>query len=103
MDRNERIARNERLLRSINWEIAEEGLRPPAGEPADEEELVFVCACGRASCSAELLLTVGEYRAVHEQPHRFVVAPGHANDQVERIVEEHPSYWVVEKLAAYQA
>ncbi|HEV8450630.1 MAG TPA: hypothetical protein VGQ45_04295 [Gaiellales bacterium] len=101
MDRDER-ARNERLLRETNWEIAEEGLNPDSGEAVDAEELVFVCACGRPSCTAELLLTVGEYRAVHELPHRFVVAPGHASDKLERVAEKHSSYWVVEKLAAYQ-
>jgi hypothetical protein len=102
MDRNARIVRNERLLRETNWETADDALHSDGLPPSDAEELVFLCACGRPDCGRELLLTLGEYRLVHDHPHRFVVAPGHVTERVERVVEERPGYWIVEKLPAYR-
>jgi hypothetical protein len=34
---------------------------------------------------------------VHARPHRFVVAPGHVEDAVERVIEHRPGYDIVEK------
>lgn len=98
MDKDARIARNERLIREINWETADDVLSRPPSEVLEEEELVLLCACGRSGCSAELVIAVGEYRQVHRHPHRFVIACGHDNPKFERVVEESPTYWVVEKL-----
>jgi hypothetical protein len=99
-----RLADNERLLREINEEVELLALdEAEHRRRVDETELEFHCACGRADCHETLLLTVGEYAAVHEAPHRFVVVPGHETPEVERVVEEHPSYYVVEKRPEYQA
>jgi hypothetical protein len=46
---------------------------------------------------------VEEYEAVHRRPHRFIVVPGHENETVERVVEMHPTYSVVEKRPEFQA
>lgn len=102
MDRDDRVARNERFIRQINWETADEVLSRPSGQVRDEEELVLLCACGRSDCAAELVITVGEYRGVHAHPHRFVIACGHDNPDVERVVDKQPTYWVVEKLPEYR-
>ncbi len=102
--REERLAENERIIRETNWEIEREALdrdQPPAQAP--DEEVEFCCACGADSCHEHVLLSVHDYLAAHRRPHRFVVAPGHANPRVERTVERHGGYDVVEKLPQYQA
>ena len=95
--RRQRLADNERLVRESNWEEA-----LLAGEGPADEELEFWCACGRPDCRDRLYLTVGEYRAAHSRPHRFIVAHGHADPDVERVVVHDRQYDIVEKLPAYQ-
>jgi hypothetical protein len=102
-NREQRIARNERLLREHNWEVYREALEPAPGASDQDTELVLLCACGRESCKADLLVTIAEYRAAHETPHRFIVAPGHVSPEMERVIERHERYWVVEKLPAFRA
>ena len=103
MDRRERLARNERRIREVNEE-AELVARDVLGDfdPA-ETEVEFLCACGRARCDEVVLLSIAEYEAAHAEPHRFIVVPGHESLELERVVEEHASYFVVEKLPQFQA
>jgi hypothetical protein len=103
--RFKQVAENERLLREANEEIEREA-REEQRERADgrdEMEVEFFCACGRADCEETLLLTLAEYEAAHAAPHRFIVAPGHEHPEIERIVEEHRAYLVVEKHPSYAA
>lgn len=94
----ERQAANERLIREVNYE---KNLVEAAGADPGEE-LFFHCACGRESCDRRLCLTIADYRAAHSTPHRFIVHPEHATPEIERVVERHRDYLVVEKLPAYQ-
>jgi hypothetical protein len=94
----QRQAENERLIRELNYET--DLVEAAGGEP--DEELLFYCACGREHCNRRLCLSIAEYRSAHRLPHRFILAPGHSTPRIERVVEEHPGYLVVEKLPAYQ-
>jgi hypothetical protein len=38
------------------------------------------------------------YTAVRSEPTRFIVAPGHENLELERVVERHDRFFVVEKF-----
>ncbi len=96
--RLERIARNERWLRranerigSVSEDLSEQGFA------REHDEVEFLCECGRAVCPATLTLTVGEYEAAHEPGRRFLIAPGHETPTIERVVERHEDYSVVEK------
>ena len=40
------------------------------------------------------------YRAVREDPRRFIVVPGHENPEFEEVVERHDRFNVVEKFGA---
>ena len=102
--RAQRLAENERLIREANWEVEREALdREEAARVALDEELELSCACGADDCHEHVLLTVRAYRDAHRLPHRFVVAHGHVNERIERVVERHDGYDVVEKLPQYQA
>jgi hypothetical protein len=97
------LAENERQIREINEDVELLALDAATHRRrVDETEVEFFCACGRADCSSTILLTIAEYAAVHEQAHRFIVVPGHETPQVERVVEEHRSYNVVEKLPEFR-
>ena len=59
----------------------------------------WVCECANENCTEAVTLTVAEYEAVRADPTHFLVAPSadHVVAGVERIVERHERYWVVEK------
>jgi hypothetical protein len=57
----------------------------------------FLCECSEAACKAIVRMSWREYTAIHEHPHRYVVAPGHELLEVEQLVSESPAYNVVEK------
>jgi hypothetical protein len=48
-------------------------------------------------CCSERRITNGEYQSLREDVHRFAVVPGHERLDIERIVERHTGYLVVEK------
>jgi hypothetical protein len=87
----ERVARNEALFREFNERV--ERLAD------DSPRIDFVCECGDLDCLERLALTRTTYEQVRSDPRRFVVAPGHENVEVERVVARLKEYVVVEKVA----
>lgn len=63
-----------------------------AGEP-----LSMLCECMVADCSARIQLPPETYERVRAEPTCFVVAVGHEDSSIERPVERHPSFSVVQK------
>lgn len=89
----QRAARNEALFREVNENIArlEESYRTTATEPA------FICECTNDGCTEQFAIELDVYQRVREQPRLFFVLPGHQNPELERVVETHADYLVVEK------
>ncbi len=96
MDREleERIGRNEALLREVN-EAIERGQWPAA----KDRPIRFRCECARLDCNQTVEMTVSEYERVRDHPRRFVLVTGHEADEAEMVLESHPGYAVVEKRA----
>src|SRR3954469_25472256 len=92
--RAERIARNEARFRELNSEL-ERGLASISRDP--DERAAFVCECGRADCSQMVKLPLDDYQRAHEADDHFVVLPGHEVPDVERVIEEHDDWSVIEK------
>jgi hypothetical protein len=93
--REERLAKNEVLFRSVNERIEQQAIRF-GGLDAYE----FICECATRECIDRVALTLREYEHVRAEGTRFVVVPGHANVEVELVVEQAPGYHVVEKDGA---
>jgi len=91
--RAERIGRNEALFRKVNDQI--EGVNEAFGTITGT--MSVLCECGKLECIEQLGLTVDEYRRLRAEPTRFAVKPGHELPDVERVVERHEGYFVVEK------
>jgi hypothetical protein len=94
----ERRARNEALFREVN-ERVEEVSNQLSGF-ADEESTTtgFVCECSTERCIELVEITPAVYEAVRRDPRRFLVLPGHEDLNVDRVVEKHPGFFVVEKF-----
>src|SRR4051794_27173653 len=92
MDFAERAARNEEVFRSVNARI-EQGV-----EMHDVPGQVrYHCECDRTSCFHMVALERVEYERVAAERYQFIVAPGHEDSAIERVVERHETHLVVEK------
>jgi hypothetical protein len=86
----QRVAMNEATFRKVN-EGMEVG-QDPGGL------LTFICECGRLGCTQLIELTRAEYEELRSNSRRFALLAGHEIEDVERVVERHDRYLVVEKL-----
>ena len=91
--RAERIGRNEDLFRKVNDQI--EGVNEAFGMITGT--MSILCECGKLACIEQIELTLDAYRELRADPTRFAVKPGHEEPDVERVVERHEGYFVVQK------
>jgi hypothetical protein len=92
-ERQERIGRNEALFRQVNERLKEVG----ASFSLVAEETSFVCECGDPTCAEPIVMTLDAYERIREEAAWFAIVPGHEIPDVERVVERHERYAVVEK------
>jgi hypothetical protein len=97
--RDTQRARNETLFRNLNERLKELDDRldtASVGAPAaDREE--FFCECGQLECMGRFEMNRAQYEAVRAHSERFVVLPGHEDEQIESVVEKQDRFFVVEK------
>ena len=93
-DREQRLAKNETFFRETNESLQETAIARGA-EHAD-----FICECSARGCVERLPITLGEYEKVRMDGDHFIVVVGHENPAIERVVQAHDGYLVVEKLGA---
>jgi hypothetical protein len=92
----QRAARNEALFREVNENIAR--LEERHGTTATEA--AYVCECANAGCAEQVAIDPETYRRVRSEPRLFFVRSGHEDPQLERVVERHDDYLIVEKTGA---
>jgi len=94
--RRERLLKNEQVFRDYNnRRVAFE-----RDADATDEVVPFVCECGDAECIEGMEMTVDDFTSAHSAPDRFAVKPGHVFPEVERVLESHDRFWLVEKDVA---
>jgi hypothetical protein len=91
--REERLARNETLFRSVNETIEESA----TSGRVDAHVFEFFCECSNVDCTLLLPMTVSEYERVRTDPRQFVVALGHELPEIETVVRRTSAYQVVLK------
>ena len=69
------------MYRSVNLEV--ERVSEELGDGPDDP-LEILCECGEDGCDTTLQVSRAEYDEAHQQRDRFMVAPGHENEQIER-------------------
>ncbi|MGN6380446.1 MAG: hypothetical protein ACTHNU_15955 [Gaiellales bacterium] len=92
--RVQRAQRNEQAFQDHNERRA--SLEEIGGVPPDEP-VPFVCECDDPECVQPIMVSVEEYERAASPDDQFLVAPGHDDPAVERVVEIHPAYVVVSK------
>jgi hypothetical protein len=88
----ERNARAQVLYREVNDRIYE--VQETFGSPPS---IQLVCECGRG-CSDRITLTSAEYARLRQKSTDFLVAPAHHAPEVDRVVEDHGSWLLVEAV-----
>jgi len=88
-----RVGENEAMFRDVNETVA-----AAAGSKDDSERITFLCECADEFCAEHLSLRLSEYEQIRAVPERFAVAQGHVLTEIERVIERHHDYWVVEKF-----
>jgi hypothetical protein len=93
----ERAAQNQSRFRDYNERIEPLNRVHTWTEPPMPD---WVCECASVNCVVPVRLTMAEYEAIRADPTRFLVVPSdeHVLPDVERVIERHERYWVVEKL-----
>ena len=95
--REEQLARNETLFRSVNERVRE--LTATFTSDSEPDPIAFVCECGRADCAATIPMTLREYEEIRANPATFAVVKGHESPEVEDVVARREAYFVVQKHA----
>jgi hypothetical protein len=88
----ERAARNEALFRDINEQISE------VSDSQQGRWFDALCECADAECVALIPITAEEYAHVRARSIRFALRAGHEAPEIERVVERHEHFLVVEKI-----
>ena len=91
--RRRKLIENERLYRRAN-ELIDGG----RNDHVRGRKELFLCECSDEDCSDTIELVWDDYRAVREHAVRFVIRPGHETAGIDRLVETHDSYLVVDKI-----
>jgi transcription initiation factor TFIID subunit TAF12 len=94
VNEHERRALNEALFRDVNERIAE------TAEGFDANRTDFVCECADPNCTERMHVTLAEYESVRKQSTTFLLAPGHDEPEIERVVSNQGRFQVVEKVQA---
>jgi hypothetical protein len=87
-----RKARTESAFREVNERIAENARRFESGSTE------FICECGDPQCTHRLQATLEEYEEVREDGATFMLAQGHGDRSIERLVEDRGHFMIVEKV-----
>jgi hypothetical protein len=93
-DEKVKRARTEALFRDVNERIAE------SAERFDADSTEFVCECADPNCTHRVDASLEEYEDVRSDGATFLLAPGHAHEDIERVVQNRRRFHVVEKVQA---
>jgi hypothetical protein len=91
-DRQERLAKNESLFRTLN-----ENISNLASGLGGREPFEFICECSTRGCFERLSLTLEEYERVRQDGTHFLLAPGHEDIEIEQVIGHRNDYVIVEK------
>ena len=88
--RQRRLAENEALFREVN-----ERVQNAAEHGAGTYD--YFCECANVDYTFRVTLSPAQYEAIRADPKQFVVLPLHYTPEVENLVSQSESYWLVRK------
>ena len=92
---DERLAKNEILFRAVNERLDDIGAATSWSKATD-----YLCECSDTSCIETIELDEKQYEHARSRSTVFFVVPGHERPELERVIEEHEHFLLVEKTVA---
>jgi hypothetical protein len=89
----ERLARNQALFREVNERLLE------LSESFQDGSMHFVCECSSEDCTLTINMNHKEYESVRSHSTFFVIATGHEILEIEKIIDRHDGWTIVQKVA----
>jgi hypothetical protein len=88
-----RRGENEARFRDLNEKLEQRALRTPSSDLTFD----IVCECDEEDCTETLTVGYLAYEAVRHDATMFIVARGHADPELEKVVSRGGGYEIVEK------
>lgn len=85
------MTQNEALFREVNERVQDHTAE------GGTDLYAYFCECANIDCTFRVRLTPAQYEAVRADAKQFVVLPQHFTPEVEVLVAEKDSYWIVRK------
>jgi hypothetical protein len=92
-ERERRLALNEAMFREVNERV--EDMTNTFESHSGTFEIL--CECADAGCTERLSIPKNVYESVRSDATHFLLHGGHEDSTLERVIETHDSYVVVEK------
>jgi hypothetical protein len=92
-ERERRLGLNEAMFREVNERV--EDVNRAFGSITGTFDIF--CECGDATCAERISVPMDEYERVRSDSTQFLLHVGHDDPLVERVIENHETYVVVEK------
>jgi hypothetical protein len=91
-----RAGHNQSLFREVNERVNEVNKAHDLWVTLSD----WVCECADQTCTERIQLTPHQYEGIRQNPTHFVVVPDskHVVFEVEHVVEQRETYWVVSKV-----
>ncbi len=86
------MAKTESLFRDLNERIA------TAAGQFGSEDAEFVCECADPKCMERVEVPLEVYEDVRAEPTTFILANGHEERSIEKVVEARRRFQIVEKV-----
>ena len=86
------MAKTESLFRDVNERIA------TAAGGFGSEQAEFVCECADPTCVDRVEVPLEVYEDVRSEPTTFILANGHEEGSIEKVVETRRRFQIVEKV-----
>jgi hypothetical protein len=67
-------------------------------ELADDSSLTIICECCNDECADPIVVPQRAYDATRAHSRRFLVTDGHFEPKIERVLERHEGFMVIEKF-----
>jgi hypothetical protein len=92
-ERERRLGMNEAVFREVNERVEE--IHQTLG--METETLDIICECGALTCTERISVPIAEYERARGDSTHFLLQVGHEDPTVERMIENHETWILVEK------
>jgi hypothetical protein len=92
-EREHRLGLNEAMFREVNERV--EDVNKAFGSITGSFDIF--CECGDTACTERIRVPMSEYERARSDATHFLLQVGHEDPTVERVIEHHEGYVLVEK------